>query len=76
MIHDDLNIFVFFLIYDDGDELTAYLGTWARVFESCKDCVTACFGVCQCVRVHFMVQVSDLTCRMIGFVLLMYSLYG
>ena len=51
-------------------------GARARVFEPCKACVAACFGACQFARIRFMVQVSDMTCRTIGFVLLMYPLYG
>ena len=51
-------------------------GARARVFESYKSCVVACFGACCFVRVHFVVQVSDIICRTIGFVLLMYPLYG
>ena len=51
-------------------------GARARVFESCKGCVAACFGACQFARIHFMVQISDITHRTIGFVLLMYLLYG
>ena len=51
-------------------------GARARVFESYKGCVVACFGACCFVRVHFVVQVSDIICRTIGFVLLMYPLYG
>ena len=51
-------------------------GARARVFESCKGCVAACFGACQFAHIRFMVQVSDMTCRTIGFVLLMYPLYG
>ena len=51
-------------------------GAWARVFESCKGCVAAYFGACQFARIRFIVQVSDMTCRAIGFVLLMYPLYG
>ena len=51
-------------------------GARARVFESCKGCVAACFGVRSFARIRFMVQVSDITHRTIGFVLLMYPLYG
>ena len=51
-------------------------GAWARVFEPCKGCVAACFGACCIVHVYFVVQVSDMTCRTTGFVLLMYPLYG
>ena len=46
------------------------------MFEPCKDCVLACFGACQFALIHFMIQVSDITCRMIGFVRLMHPLYG
>ena len=46
------------------------------MFEPCKGCVMACFGACQFACIHFIVQVSDITCCMIGFVLVMYSLYG
>ena len=51
-------------------------GARARVFESCKGYVTACFGMRWFARIRFMVQVSDKTHRTIGFVLLMYPLYG
>ena len=51
-------------------------GARACVFESCKGYVTACFGACQFARIRLMVQVSDITHRMIGFVLLMCLLYG
>ena len=51
-------------------------GARARVFEPCKGCVAACFGACKFARIRFVVQVSDMTCRTIGFVLLMYPLYG
>ena len=51
-------------------------GARARVFEPCKGCVTACFGAHQFARIRFMVQVSDITHRTIGFVLVMYPLYG
>ena len=51
-------------------------GARARVFESCKGYVTACFGACQFARMRFIAQVSDITHRTIGFVLLMYLLYG
>ena len=46
------------------------------VFESCKGCVLECFGACRFTNIRFMVQVSDMACRTIGFVLLMYPLYG
>ena len=48
----------------------------ARVFEPCKGCVLACFGAPYFTSIRFMVQVSDIACRTIGFVLLMYPLYG
>ena len=51
-------------------------GARARVFEPRKGYVTACFGACQFARIRLRVQVSDMTCRTIGFVLLMYLLYG
>ena len=51
-------------------------GARARVFESCKGYVAACFGACQFARIRFMVHVSDITHRTIGFVLVMYPLYG
>ena len=51
-------------------------GARACVFESCKGYVTACFGPCQFVRIRLMVQVSDITHRTIGFVLVMCPLYG
>ena len=51
-------------------------GARARVFEPCKDCVAACFRACKFACVRAGVQVSDITCRTIGFVLLMYPLYG
>ena len=54
----------------------ARFGAGARVFESCKGCVAACFGACAFAYIRFRVQVSDITRRTIGFVPLMYSLYG
>ena len=51
-------------------------GARARVFGSCKGCVVACFGACRFTSIRFMVQVSDMACRTIGFELLMYLLYG
>ena len=51
-------------------------GAQVCVFESCKGCVTACFGACQFALIRLMLQVSDITHRTIGFVLLMYPLYG
>ena len=51
-------------------------GARARVFESCKGCVAACFGACQFAHIRFIVQVSDILHHKIEFVLLMYLLYG
>ena len=51
-------------------------GARARVFEPCKGCVVACFGACGFARIRFGMQVSDMTCRTIGFVPLMHLLYG
>ena len=51
-------------------------GARARVFESRKGCIAACFGVRRFARICFRVQVSDMTCRTIGFVPQMYLLYG
>ena len=51
-------------------------GAGASVFESCKGCVAACFGACVFARIRFRVQVSDMTCRTIGFVPPMCLLYG
>ena len=51
-------------------------GTKSHMFGSCKGHVAACFRVCQFASIRLMVQVSDITCRTIGFVLLMYPLYG
>ena len=51
-------------------------GARARVFESCKGCVAACFGACGFAGIRFGVQVSDMTCRVTGFVPLMCPLYG
>ena len=48
----------------------------ARGVEPCKGCVAACFGACQFACVRLMVQVDDMTCRTIVFVLLMCLLYG
>ena len=61
--------------YCETSDATRF-GAWARVFESCKGCVAAYFGACQFARIRFIVQVSDITHRTIGFVLLMYPLYG
>ena len=49
-------------------------GARARVFGSCKDCVAAYLGAFCVARIHFVVQVSDMTCHTIGFVPLMYPL--
>ena len=51
-------------------------GARARVFGSCKGCVVACFGAYTFARIHLVVQASDIKCRTIGFVLIMYPLYG
>ena len=51
-------------------------GAGARVFEPCKGCVAACLWACGFAGTGAGVQVSDLTCRTIGFVPLMYPLYG
>ena len=42
----------------------------------CKDCVAACLWACGFAGTRAGVQVSDMTCRTIGFVPLMYPLYG
>ena len=47
----------------------------ARVFEPCKGCVAECFRACQFTSIRSRVQVSDITCRVVGFVLQMYPLY-
>ena len=63
-----------------GPTLSSYdvprFGARARVFESCKGYVAGCFGACLFARVCFVVPVSDKMCRTIGFVHLMYPLYG
>ena len=51
-------------------------GARACVFEPCKGCDLACFRARSFASIYFRVQVSDITCRMIGFVLLMHPLYG
>ena len=51
-------------------------GARARVFEPCKGCVAACFGVHWFACIRFRVQVSDMACRTIGFVPVMCPLYG
>ena len=51
-------------------------GARELMFEPCKVCVLACYGAYEFAEIHLRVQVSDMTCRMIGFVLLMYPLYG
>ena len=60
------------MIYYDA----ARFGAGARVFEPCKGCVLACFGARCFARIRVRVQVSDMTCRTIGFVPLMCPLYG
>ena len=52
------------------------IGARARVVEPCKGCVAACFGLCLFAGIRFRVQVRDITHRTIGFILLMYHLYG
>ena len=68
------------IIHVGAPTLSSYdvprFGARARVFESCKDCVAACFGACKFAHIHFVVQISDMICRTIGFVLLVYPLYG
>ena len=63
-----------------GPTLMSYdgirFGARACVFEPCKGCVLACFGAPKCTSIRFRVQVSDTICRTIGFVLLIYPLYG
>ena len=56
--------------------VVARFGARARAFEPCKCYVAARFGACEYVHIRFRVQVSDIICRMIGFVPLMYPLYG
>ena len=51
-------------------------GARACVFEPCKGYVLARFRAHSFTSIRLRVQVSDITCRMIGFVLLMYQLYG
>ena len=51
-------------------------GARELTFESCKGCVLECFGACSFTSIRFMVQVSDMVCRTIGFELVMYPLYG
>ena len=51
-------------------------GALELMFESCKGCVLECFGACRSTSIRYMVQVSDMACRTIGFALLMYPLYG
>ena len=51
-------------------------GARARAFESCKGCVAAYFRARRFACIRAGVQVSDITCRTIGFVLLMYPMYG
>ena len=69
------NIFRVGAPYFEAYDATRF-GAWACVFESCKGYVTACFGACQFALVRLMVQVSDITYRMIVFVPLMCPLYG
>ena len=45
-----------------------------QIFESYKGCVVACFGAYQFARIHIIVEVSDMACRTIEFVPLMYPL--
>ena len=51
-------------------------GARAFAFAPCKGYVMACFREYAFASIHFRVRVSDMTCRTIGFVLLMYPLYG
>ena len=69
------NIFLVGAPYCETNDATRF-GARACVFESCKGCVTACFGACQFALIRLMVQVSDITHRTIIFVLLMCPLYG
>ena len=69
------NIFPVGAPYCETYDATRF-GARACVFESCKGCDLACFGACEFAYIHFMVQVSDMACRTIGFVLVMYPLYG
>ena len=69
------NIFRVGASYCETYDATRF-GARACVFESCKGCVTACFGACQFALIRLMVQVSDITHRTIIFVLLMCPLYG
>ena len=48
----------------------------ARVPEPCKGHVAACFRACRFAGIRAGVQVSGMACRTIGFVLIMYQLYG
>ena len=61
-----------------GPTLISYdgmrFGARALVFEQCKVCIMACFRARCFARMRLRVQVSDITCRTIGFVLLMYPL--
>ena len=50
-------------------------GARELMFEPCKGCVMTYFGAYQFTYIRFMVQVSDMTCRTIGFVRLMYPLH-
>ena len=51
-------------------------GARARAFERCKGCVATCFRACSFAGIRAGVQVSDMACRTIGFVRIMYQLYG
>ena len=51
-------------------------GAQARVFEPCKGCVAACFGARWFAGTRFRAQDSGIISRTIGFVPLMYPLYG
>ena len=59
-----------------GSNDVTRFGPRELMFESCKGCVAGYFGTCQFTSIRFMIQVSDILCRMIGFVLLTYPLYG
>ena len=69
------NIFPVEAPYCETYDATRF-GARACVFESCKGCVTACFGACKFARIRLMVQVSDIIHRTNVFVLLMSPLYG
>ena len=59
-----------------GSYNVARFGARAQMFEPCKGCILARFAACSFTSIRFRVQVSDITCRTTGFVLLMYPLYG